>query len=63
MIIIVFEENSTCIELSIEIDMPVQNWHVYARTLPLTVSIFGTNYNIMTRNGLWSAAREKISSG
>ena len=48
MINIVFEENSIYIELSIEIDVPVQNWTVYAKTSPLTVSIFGTNYNIMT---------------
>ena len=38
MIDIVFEENSTRMELSIEIDMPVKDWHVYARAPPLIVS-------------------------
>ena len=47
MMDIIFEEKSTCIELSIEIDMPVQDWHVYARAPPLIVSIFLVQINIM----------------
>ena len=35
----IFEEDSTHMNLSTEIDMPVQDWHVVEKTSPLRVSI------------------------